>query len=232
MDFGEIFKDALHYPISDYKKLLILGILFLVINLPSIITGFGINIGVLLLLMVIVSILLMLLVYGFGVSVIRNSIDLNNEIPDFDWANNFTDGGKFVIINFIYFIIPSIIIAVVAFISGFGPISTIFSSRNMDKFAQLNAGSTTADMYSIVPQEVWNSLLIAIFITVIVAIVLFIIFYIFDAVAVCRFAKHDSLDEGLNFREVFDDAKQIGIIRINQRHSKTCLNKPVIPKIV
>ena len=45
-------------------------------------------------------------------------IDNSNEIPDFDFANNFVDGIKVLIIGLVYFIIPIIITLVLLFMFG------------------------------------------------------------------------------------------------------------------
>ena len=45
MEFGEIFRDAIKYPFLDYQKLLILGVLYVLINVPTILGQFGFRNG-------------------------------------------------------------------------------------------------------------------------------------------------------------------------------------------
>ena len=55
---------------------------------------------------------------GYSINVIKKGIDNSNEIPDFDFANNFVDGLKLMLIGFVYFIIPLIITLVLLFVFG------------------------------------------------------------------------------------------------------------------
>ena len=55
---------------------------------------------------------------GYSINVIKRGIDNSNEIPDFDFVNNFVDGLKLILIGFVYFIIPLIITLVLLFVFG------------------------------------------------------------------------------------------------------------------
>lgn len=214
MQLGEIFSDALKYPFNDYTKWLILGVLFIICSLGSILTQFRVYNSILSIILVIVSIIVTIIVLGYALSVLRNGIELSDEIPDFDWTNNFMDGIKYVIVSFVYFIIPSIIVTIIAFITGYGPLSKILTQQNMAKFAALNGTVTSNDIFAIVPQEVWAALFTSMAITAVIALILFIIFAIFNNVAICRLAKYDSFGAAFAFKDVFSDIKEIGILKI------------------
>ena len=214
MQFGEIFSDSLKYPLSDYAKWLIVGVIVLICGLDRVLIQFGIFNSTLNLILHIVSLLASILLLGYGLSVIKNGIELNEGLPDFDWTKNFVDGIKYAIVTFVYYIIPAIITTIVAFITGYGPLSKILTESNLQKFMALNGTVTQADILNIVPEEVWASLFTAIAITAIVALILFIIFAIFQYIAVCRLAKYESLGEAFSFKEVYSDIREIGILKI------------------
>ncbi len=214
MDVGEIFGNALRFPFSDYRKLLIVGVIYLFVNLSKILTSFGFMNDSFLMILDVISVLIVLLVVGYGVSVLRSSISLDDEIPDFDWASNFVDGIKFAVIQVVYTCIPAIITFIIAIALGYGPISKILTPGNIDKFSALSSTASSRDILNIVPQEVWSFLFTAIIITFVVGLILFIIFYFFNIIATCRFAKYNSLGEAFSFVKIFDDMKEIGIINL------------------
>jgi hypothetical protein len=91
MDIGEIISDSLSYPSQDWKKVLILGFLFLISFL--IIPAF--------------------LVMGYFFRVLKGSIAGFDELPDFDeWGEMLIDGLKIFVVQFVYFLIPTIIILI------------------------------------------------------------------------------------------------------------------------
>lgn len=55
---------------------------------------------------------------GYSLNVTKKGIDKSNEIPDFDYANNFVDGIKLLIIDIVYFLITIIITTALLFMFG------------------------------------------------------------------------------------------------------------------
>jgi hypothetical protein len=91
MDIGEIISDSLSYPSQNWKNVLILGILFLISFL--IIPAF--------------------LVMGYFFRVLKGSIAGFDELPDFDeWGEMLIDGLKIFVVQFVYFLIPAIVILI------------------------------------------------------------------------------------------------------------------------
>ncbi|MEN6592037.1 MAG: DUF4013 domain-containing protein [Methanobacterium sp.] len=89
MDAGEITSNALKYPLTDFKKVLILGILTILSSL--IIPGF--------------------LVLGYVFKIIRSTMEDSSELPDFDeWTSMFVNGLKVFVVLFVYSLIPLILI--------------------------------------------------------------------------------------------------------------------------
>lgn len=89
MDAGQISSNALKYPISDLKKVLILGILTILSVL--IIPGF--------------------LLLGYLFKIIKSTIEDSSEPPKFnEWTIMFVNGLKVFFILLIYYLIPGILI--------------------------------------------------------------------------------------------------------------------------
>ncbi len=89
MDAGQITSNALKYPLTNFKKVLILGILTILSSL--IIPGF--------------------LVGGYLFKIIKSTMEDSSELPEFnEWASMFVDGLKVFVVLFIYSIVPGILI--------------------------------------------------------------------------------------------------------------------------
>ena len=89
MDVGEISSNAFNYPLTDFKKIFILGIITILSSL--ILPGF--------------------LFLGYFLKIIKSSIKGSSELPEFDdWIKMFTDGLKVFVVLFMYSIIPVILI--------------------------------------------------------------------------------------------------------------------------
>jgi hypothetical protein len=89
MDIGYLTSDAAKYPLNNWKKVIVLGILFLISFL-------------------IVPVFLTL---GYLFRVIKWTIAEVDELPNYDnWGSMFLDGLKVFLVQLAYFIIPFIII--------------------------------------------------------------------------------------------------------------------------
>jgi hypothetical protein len=96
MDIGEIISDAVKYPSSEWKKVIILGILFI---LSFVIIG-------------------IFFVLGYFLRILKSTIAGIDELPEFDdWGDMFVDGLKVMVVYIIYLLIPGIVIVAGAFSS-------------------------------------------------------------------------------------------------------------------
>ncbi|MBC7118021.1 MAG: DUF4013 domain-containing protein [Methanobacteriaceae archaeon] len=94
MDIGEIISDAIKYPASDWKKLIKLGVFYLL--------GF--------------LIIPLFFAIGYVFRALKATIAGFDELPDFDeWGGMFVDGLKVFVVSLVYLIIPLIIIGVGVF---------------------------------------------------------------------------------------------------------------------
>lgn len=213
----DIFKEAIVYPLSNVIVLLTIGALLLVSNIPSILLPYGIDLGTpIFAIFGIIALVVGILISGYTLSIIRDAIDMNVSIPKLDFAKNFVDGIKAIVLQIIYYIIPAIIVAIVFFISGApGALMKIFNffAENEALLNQtLNStGAVNTQIFQMIPQEYVAGLINGLAITAIIAVILYLIFGLLYEIALCRLAKYDSLKEGLRFGEVFKDIRTIGI---------------------
>jgi len=106
MNFGETLKDSLSYPLSDWKKLLMLGILMILTVLVTIFHEFGDlkNLTALTALLI-MSFIVLLIISGYGFRIIKSSLTGSNELPKFDaWLGMLKNGVKILIVGIVYLI--------------------------------------------------------------------------------------------------------------------------------
>jgi hypothetical protein len=95
MDIGDVISDSLRYPSSDWSKIVVLGVLFIISFL----------------------IIPLFLAIGYMFRVIKASLAGVEELPSFDeWGEMFVDGIKLFLVYLIYSL-PAIIIGVFSIIS-------------------------------------------------------------------------------------------------------------------
>jgi hypothetical protein len=107
MNIGEIVKDSLRYPFSDWKKFLIFAVIVL---MGMLLPHFASIFGYLALIILIIGFLIQILEYGYWFRIIKSSLNGSIELPEFNtWSNMFKDGIGMFIILFIY-LIPAYLI--------------------------------------------------------------------------------------------------------------------------
>ena len=116
MEIMEILKDAVKYPFSDIKTLLIIGVVCLVSYLCQSLGQFEND--ALVMLGGIISLILGIVISGYFLDVLKFGTELNENMPSLDIKNNFVDGIKLIVVNIVYYIIPAIILVIVSIITG------------------------------------------------------------------------------------------------------------------
>ena len=117
MNIREIVKDAVNYPLSDWKKILILGIIIVISGISTIVAPLDTsNIDVKLLLFGI-GFIIGLFVSGYMFRIIKLSLNGKTELPEFkDWVDMGAEGVK-VFLTFIVYSIPAILIILILTLS-------------------------------------------------------------------------------------------------------------------
>lgn len=117
MTIGSIVDDAIRYPLSDWKRYLILGIIFLMGDLVYI-TRFDASIVLTTNIVIewvlgIIVFAFILLTRGYFFRIIKSSLNDESEPPEFNrWIDMFKDGVKLFIVGVVY-TIPAILIIIV-----------------------------------------------------------------------------------------------------------------------
>lgn len=167
MDIGEIISDSISYPSQDWKKVIILGIL------------------------TIISILIIpvFLVMGYFFRILKSSIAGFDELPDFDeWGEMFIDGLKIFVVQFVYLLIPLIVMFIGAWAS--------IASMSVTEAGSL-ANPTLA--FGLIGG------------TAIIGIILAILFELIGSIAVANMALNDSeFGAAFRFSEILEKISMIG----------------------
>ena len=212
MNLREIITDAIKFPISDTKKFLIFCVLILLMNLSSILPSYGIDNSTVSIILSCVTFVTALIVLGYSVAVIKGGIEGDDTLPDFDYVKQFVMGVKALILEIIYFLIPAIIVLIVASASGLFSSFTNIVYISIEAMANSTGNLTT--VMSAIPQSTMSTFTNALAITLIVAIILFIIFSLISFTGMVRFVKYGSGTEGLRFRQIFKDISRVGLLKI------------------
>ena len=219
MDVIDIIKDSFIFPSKDMKTLLIYVLL-------SLIAGAFSFIGILVYILgfvqpecfmwggmaIVVSMLIGWVMYGYSVSVIKSGIDLSDEVPKFEWWENFIIGFDNFIVTIVYFLIPAFITLIVGYMTNIYGNLFIVGREIYLQTHYAYMGSSSAVAFNTISQALAN-LVVSLAITLTAALVIFVIFSFLQTMAEARLANTGSLSEALN---VFEAAKDIGRIGIGK----------------
>ena len=113
MKISEIIRDAVRYPLVDWKKILILGIILVMSTLYVNFLSTGVNIA-LIILLGLFGLLMGIFTYGYEFRILESSLNGFFEPPEFNaWFSMFIDGLKVIVVGFVY-AIPLILIIIFA----------------------------------------------------------------------------------------------------------------------
>ena len=184
MSLTEIISNAISYPFSDIGKFIMVGILVLLAGLSSFIAPFGIQNNSIL------ALIILLIALIFAIVLSGYNVDvIKNGIDNSDEIPSIDFMKNFVnglktLVIGIVYFIIPIIIMLVL-----GMITGAIGA-GLDHLAE------------------------AMGVTFIIAAIIFILFAIFEIVALARFADTGELGAALSIGEVVEDAKRVGIFKI------------------
>ena len=124
MGVGDIIGDALAYPFSNIKALvlyIVLGIIAALIGGATILSTAaavtskglgGFAFGGLTIVGLIVFILILFLIEGYGLDIIKFGIERRTESPGIDFGRQVANAIKLIVVTIVYYIIPAIIILI------------------------------------------------------------------------------------------------------------------------
>ena len=217
MEILDIIKDSFMFPANNLTALAIyIAITFVV----GILAGIGAAVGALAAnsgafvivaaIMFILALVVSFVLAGYEVDIVKTGIDLEDVAPSIDFKNDLVRGIKAIIVAIVYFIIPAIITLIVAFLTNVpGNVVNVMGYVNQT-VANSNGTVVANTVLEMVPKDVMGNLVGSLSITLLIALVLFIIFSFFHYMANARLANTDSLGEALNIPEAFRDLSRIG----------------------
>jgi len=221
MEIKEIIKDAFVFPSKNLGTFSIYVVLSILAGAFAVGGSFSYLLGLIgseSFLMggiaLIISMLIGWVLSGYLISVIKSGIDLDDEVPEFEWWDNFITGFNNFIVAIVYFIIPAFIVAVVGYITNiYGNITTVVLETISQTLNVLLGGSSVSAALDIIFPAVVN-LVISLAVTITVALILFVIFSFLQTMAEARLANTGSLREALNIFEAAKDIKRIGVRKV------------------
>lgn len=118
MEIREIIKDSIFYPTKSIKSSWIFMILALFVGIIAVMPfnveisvgnmGTAIKVG-LMVLIFLFSLVLFLLTQGYSLDILKESILRSDETPKFNVSRQLSNSRKILIVNVVYFILPSIV---------------------------------------------------------------------------------------------------------------------------
>ena len=220
MEIIEIIKDALVFPSTDLRT-------FFIFVLLTIFAGVFGTVGILLYILgvlnaefflwgglaAIVAMLIGWVMSGYSISIIKSGIELEDEVPEFVWWDNFITGFNGFIVSIVYFIIPAFLVAIVGYMTNITgnimAVATEISSQAVNVYTGASASIATDALSQAVA-----GLAVSLATTLTAAVVLFVIFSFLQTMAEARLANTDSLCEALNVFEAAKDIGRIGVVKV------------------
>ena len=218
MNIPEIIKNAFIFPSKNLETLSIYAVL-------SVLSGVFVFEGVITFLSgitdmiyfvvggayIAIAVILGLIVRSISIQCIKTGIELEEKLPDFKWWASLNTGLNKVIITIFYFIIPAIIVVFIGLITNlFGNIWTVGDQLITQVPSLLMQGNGIVDAVtiSLLP------LLISLAITIAFALIIFLIFSFFQAMAEAKYAHTGSLKKALNIYSALKDLQMIGVGKV------------------
>ncbi|KAF5089253.1 DUF4013 domain-containing protein [Methanobacterium aggregans] len=189
MEIGELVSDALRYPLSDWQKLLILGVVVILSSISELARMLGTTNSAVIIVLGIIGLIFSILVSGYMIRIIKASLANIAEIPAMeDWKEMFIDGIKADVVGIIY-AIPAILIIIISIALA---ALTLLGSTSLSDPAALLGLAAGAGIGGII------ALLYMLIITPIIAI------------AITNMAYQDEFKAAFRFSEIMAKISEIG----------------------
>ena len=223
MEIIEIIKDGFVFPSQNLDKLAIyivitfvVGLLFVGGAILSVLSFTNESfVGIIGVILFILGILVSFIISGYQLGILKSGIDMEDEAPSFDWKNDFINGIKLLIVNIVYFIIPAIIVLIIALITNLpGSFVQVMQESVVTPANVTAVTNSTGVSVQAVSDATMAAFGTSIAITAIVAIIVFIIFAFLATMGQSRLANTGSLGEAVNIIEAFRDITRIGVGKV------------------
>jgi Protein of unknown function (DUF4013) len=211
MNVTELIKDSLKYPISDWKKIIVLGIIIVIGGLSSLLNLLGVTNYVIILIFFVIGLISGLMANGYLFKIIKTSLENENKLPEFnDWKNLLIDGVKVFLTFIVYLILPpfvifTIILLLTGGLSSLGlDISALVGSLGTNPLSFFATGVLSGiENLFILAFNILNQLVIVLLIEFLIILPLFL-------VAIANMAYEREFSAAFRLREIIEIIEDIG----------------------
>ena len=207
VDIIQTFRDGFEITKTDYVKIFIIGIIFALGSLTSLNNAMQLD-NITYFILALISLIFALIGSGYLLSVLKAGINSSTELPSLQIFENFIDGIKVLIVDIVYYIIPTIIVFILSLFVIGGPLANIITSVSNNP--SVSGNLTSQALLATIPQSQLSGLFTSVGFTVIIAIILFIFFGLLETTAKGRLANTGSLSVALNIGSSFSEVGKIG----------------------
>lgn len=215
MNINEIIKDALKYPLTDWKKILILGIIIVVSGIYGLISSSGITNYILAIISIFIGAIAGFFINGYLFNILKTSLDGDNILPEFNaWKNILVDGVKVFIIFLIYIILPPLIVFFILllfsgdFISSGLSLSEIIGGLVVNPLSLIATGILEGiEILLIISFNFLNQYMVIVLLEFILILPLFL-------VGIANMAYEGEFKDAFRLSEIIDIIKDIGWINL------------------
>jgi hypothetical protein len=215
MNINEIIKDALKYPLTDWKKILILGIIIVISGIYGLLSSLGITNYILVVISIFIGAIAGFLINGYLFKILKTSLDGDNILPEFNvWKNILIDGIKVFITFLVYIILPPLIVffILVLFFGDFTSsglsLSEIIGGLFVNPLSLIVTGILEIiEILLIISFNLLNQYMVIVLLEFILILPLFL-------VGIANMAYEGEFKDAFRLDEIFDIIKDIGWINL------------------
>jgi hypothetical protein len=162
----------------------------------------------------IISMLIGFIIYGYHIKVIKSGIELKDEVPTFELFEDFMTGFDNVVVSIVYFIIPALIVLLVAFDTNLFDNATAVVQELVLQIINVYILGGSIDIAVNALSQAMSNFVGSLALTLTAALIIFAIFSILRAMAEARLANTGSLRQALNIFESAKDITRIGVGKV------------------
>lgn len=161
----------------------------------------------------IISLIIACLISGYHVKIIKSGIELDETVPVFELFEDFMTGFNNILVLLGYFIIPAIIVILVAFDTNLFDNAISIVLETVKQIFNVFIMGNSPDLAVTAISHTVDNFVGSLGITITVALILFVIFTILESIGEARLANTGSVRQALNIFETIKDIRRIGIGR-------------------
>lgn len=209
-----MIKDSLRYPTENYMTWAVLAVICFIISICSL-AQYSVNNSIVSAVMSIIVILVTFIELGYCLKLTKSQINgpevtvkKMDELPEVI-KNEFIDGIKLTVVAIVYMIVPAIIFAILAFLTGAWSKISVFVGYFTN--AGINAVMSNPEaVVNAIPNAVIVDFASSAMFLTILGVILMIVFTLLLEIATAKLAETGSITDAINFKVVVEKISSIG----------------------